>query len=123
EPGGGKSSSSTKKAPTAPRAPRAGQPAQGSSPSETVGARSGEQLTKILADERTNSLIIVATERSYLRILEMLKYLDVSIEGGGKMHVHHLQHSDAEEVANTLQTLISGRGAGGARGAKGGGAP
>jgi general secretion pathway protein D len=119
EPGGGKSSSSSTKKTAAPRAPRAGQPPQGNTPSETVGARSGEQLTKILADERTNSLIIVATERSYLRILEMLKYLDVDIEGGGKMHVHHLQHSDAEEVANTLQSLISGRGAGGAKGAKG----
>ena len=50
----------------------------------------------------------------------MLKYLDVSMEGGGKMHVHHLQHSDAEEVANTLQSLISGRGGGGGKARSGG---
>src|SRR6185369_4526733 len=39
EPGAGKSSSSTKKTSSAPRAPRPGQPAQGGTPSETVGAR------------------------------------------------------------------------------------
>jgi general secretion pathway protein D len=88
--------------------------------SEIVGARAGEsRLTKILADERTNSLIILATERMYLRILEMLKYLDLSMEGQGKIHVHHLQHTDAEEIASTLQSLVSGRGGAAPAGGKG----
>jgi general secretion pathway protein D len=60
----------------------------------------------VIADERTNSLVIVATEAAYLRVLEMLKYLDVSMEGEGRLHVHHLQHSDAEEIASTLSNLI-----------------
>ena len=115
EPGGGKARQLDQEGRGA-ASPRHAPAQPGGTPSETVGARSGESLTKILADERTNSLIIVATERSYLRILEMLKYLDVSMEGGGKIHVHHLQHSDAEELANTLQSLISGRGAGGGGG-------
>jgi general secretion pathway protein D len=80
----------------------------------TVGG--GEvRLTKVIADERTNSLVIVATESAYLRVLEVLKHLDVSMEGEGHMHVHHLQHSDAEEVANTLSNLI-GKGGGGGGG-------
>jgi len=82
--------------------------------SSTVGG--GEvRLTKVIADERTNSLVIVATESAYLRVLEVLKHLDVSMEGEGHMHVHHLQHSDAEEVANTLSNLI-GKGGGGGGG-------
>jgi general secretion pathway protein D len=90
----------------------------------TVG--SGElRLTKVIADERTNSLVIVATESAYLRVLEVLKYLDTSMEGEGHMHVHHLQHSDAEEVANTLSNLIGkgggGSGAGAGQKAAGGG--
>jgi general secretion pathway protein D len=99
---------------------KAAAPAKGKTPAaaaagpQTVGARGAEsRLTKILADERTNSLIILATERMYLRILEMLKYLDVSIEGEGRIHVHHLQHSDAEEMASTIQSLTGGRGGGG----------
>lgn len=75
------------------------------------GGRSGEtRIAKILADERTNSLIIVATERAYLRIVQMLKHLDVSMEGEGRIHVHHLQHADAEEVASTLSSLVGGSG-------------
>jgi general secretion pathway protein D len=97
----------------AKKAPVPGQPAPGST---TIGG--GEsRLTKVIADERTNSLVIVATEPAYLRVLEMLKYLDVSMEGEGRMHVHHLQHSDAEEIANTLSNLIGK----GGQGAKGGG--
>jgi general secretion pathway protein D len=120
--------------PTAPGAakpsakPAKAAPKKGAAPepagSEIVGSRSGEsRLTKIIADERTNSLIILATERMYLRILEMLKYLDTSMEGEGKIHVHHLQHTDAEEIAGTLQSLVGGRGAAPAGGKGGAAAP
>jgi general secretion pathway protein D len=108
---------------------KAAAPAKGKAPAAvaagatTVGARGAEsRLTKILADERTNALIILATERMYLRILEMLKYLDVSIEGEGRIHVHHLQHSDAEEMASTIQSLTGGRSGGGQAGGKAGAA-
>ena len=39
-------------------------------------------VTKILADDRSNSLVIIATERAYLRILEFIKRLDVPSERG-----------------------------------------
>ncbi len=78
----------------------------------TVGSRSGEtRITKILPDERTNSLIILATERAYLRILELIRQLDVPLEGEGRIHVHYIQHSDAEEIASTLSSLIGDTGA------------
>jgi len=92
--------------------------------STTVGSGGESRLTKIIADERTNSLIIVATESAYLRILEMLRHLDVSMEGEGRIHVHRLQYSDAEEIASTLSALT---GKGGSRakgkGKAGAGAP
>lgn len=91
--------------------------------SSTVGSAPREShITKIIADERTNSLIILATETAYLRILEMLKQLDVSLEGEGRIHVHHLQHTDADEIASTLSALISGRASAPAGGKGGGGA-
>jgi general secretion pathway protein D len=105
-----------------PRAGRAkpqmpGAPTGGTATATIGGGES--RLTKIIADERTNALIIVSTEAAYLRILEMLKHLDVSMEGEGKIHVHHLQHSSAEEIASTLSNLVSkgGQGAPGAKGA------
>ncbi|MFN2168229.1 MAG: secretin N-terminal domain-containing protein, partial [Anaerolineae bacterium] len=90
------------------RRPARGKKAAAAQPtSSTVGNRQGEsRITKILADERTNSLIILATEPAYLRILQMLRQLDVPMEGEGRIHVHYLQHSDAEDIASTLSKLV-----------------
>ena len=38
-------------------------------------------VTKIIADDRSNSVVIIATERAYLRILEFIKRLDVPALG------------------------------------------
>jgi general secretion pathway protein D len=75
----------------------------------TVGSSTGEsRISNIIPDERTNSLIIIATERAYMRILEMVRRLDIPLEGEGRIHVHYIQHGDAEEIASTLSTLIGG---------------
>lgn len=125
EPTSSTPTSSAAKPKPAPRKGKKGAAAPPAAPGrKTIGSSRGEtRLTKILADERTNSLIILATERAYLRIVEMLKYLDIPMEGEGRIHVHPLQHSDAEEIATTLQALVGGRGApAGGKGAKGGAA-
>ena len=71
------------------------------------GASTGDmRITKIIADDRSNSLIIVATERSYLRILEVIKRLDVPITGEGEIHVLPLQHAMAEELAPVLSQIL-----------------
>ncbi|MFW6067503.1 MAG: type II secretion system secretin GspD [Myxococcota bacterium] len=82
----------------------------------TVGSRSGaSRVTKIIPEERSNSLIIMATERAYLRVLELIRQLDVPLEGEGRIHVHYVQHTDAEEIASTLESLVQGGGGGGGR--------
>ena len=78
----------------------------------------GMKVSKIIADERTNSLIIVASETSYIRILELVKILDVPIAGEGTIHVHKLQHADSEEISKTLNNL-SRKGAAGKKSAAG----
>ena len=72
------------------------------------GANGSFRVTNLLADERTNSLIIMATEGAYLRILQLIRELDVPLDGEGGIHVHYLQHGDAEEISKTLSTLIGG---------------
>ncbi len=104
----------TKRRPTPPRRRTQAAAAQASAGPTTVGSRTGEsRITNIIADERTNSLIILATERAYLRILELIRALDVPLEGEGRIHVHYVQNGDAEEIASTLQSLIGGGRAGG----------
>ncbi len=67
-------------------------------------------IRNIIADERTNSLIIISTERSYLRILEMIRHLDVVLEGEGRIHVHYVQHGAATDIASALTSLVSAGG-------------
>jgi general secretion pathway protein D len=65
-------------------------------------------VAKIVADDRSNSLVIVATERAYLRILELIKRIDVPQTGEGEIHVLPLQHADATELTKTLNEIITG---------------
>ncbi len=103
--------------PGAPSPPGGGEPS-------TVGTRSGGfRVTNILPDERTNSLIIMATEGAYLRILELIRHLDVPLDGDGGIHVHYLQHGDSEEISKTLTALIGSAGGKAAKGAAGGNNP
>ncbi len=72
-----------------------------------LGASASEAtIRNIIADERTNSLIIIATERAYLRILEMIRQLDVALEGEGRIHVHYVQHGAATDIAAALTALV-----------------
>lgn len=101
-----------------------GQAAAQSGGGESAGGSRGSgemRIRKILADERTNSLIILATERAYTRILDMVRQLDVPLEGEGRIHVHYVQHGNAEDIATTLSSLVGGGSSGGGGGS--GGAP
>src|SRR6185503_13422031 len=64
----------------------------------------------IMADERTNSLVVLASEPAYLRVKALVSRLDVSvdIEGAGKIFVYPLENADAEEMSTTLTAVISG---------------
>jgi general secretion pathway protein D len=86
-----------------------------------AGSVSDLHIAKILPDDRSNSLVIIAAERAYLRILEFIKRLDVPMRTGeGNIHVLPLQHADATELAKTLNEIITGAAAAGGAAAGGG---
>jgi general secretion pathway protein D len=123
--GGATKGKSEAKKPARQPAAKGAKPAAAGQPAGSYGEESDQvRITRILADTRTNSLIIVASETSYLRILELMKRLDVPIAGEGTLHVHKLQHADAEELAKTLNALSRTANtqarAGGKKGAEGG---
>ncbi|MEY2935153.1 MAG: hypothetical protein RL033_5902 [Pseudomonadota bacterium] len=68
----------------------------------------GGGLVRVLADELTNSLIIVGSNEGYLRLLEFLKRVDTAPAAEGRIHVLQLQHAVAEELAGTLTRMLSG---------------
>ncbi|MAQ14329.1 MAG: type II secretion system protein GspD [Sandaracinus sp.] len=110
--GGSSGAAATPARRAATRAAARNSPAQASAATSaapaTVGSAAPARITSIIPEERTNSLIILATERAYLRILEMVRYLDVPLEGEGRIHVHYVQNGNAEDIASTLSSLIGG---------------
>jgi general secretion pathway protein D len=80
--------------------------AGGAAASSSVGDSDQDvRVGKVIADERTNRLLIVATARSYRQIKDLIAKLDVAIEGDGQVHIHQLNNAKAEDLANTLSSL------------------
>ena len=79
------------------------------------GARS--RAPKILADERTNSLIVVADEDTTARIRALVSELDSPVDLSGiNFYVYRCQHATAQELADVLSALSGGGGGGGGTG-------
>jgi general secretion pathway protein D len=65
-------------------------------------------ISKFVADERTNSLVVLASEDDTARIRELVSRLDREIpRGKEKIHVYYLENATAEELATVLQSLSS----------------
>jgi general secretion pathway protein D len=78
---------------------------------------------KVMVDERTNTIILAATDVAYERFRALAKRIDVplDIEGGQSVHVYRLKNAIAEELAKTLNDTIGQTGP--AAGATPSGAP
>jgi general secretion pathway protein D len=82
----------------------------------TPSASTGEAQVRIVTDERTNSLIVLSSRQQLEDIRRLVARLDIPVTGGGRIHVYYLRNADAAELADTLNSLISGQ-----AGAPGGG--
>lgn len=72
----------------------------------------GPEVT-ILPDERTNSLLVLASRQQLSDIRGLIEKLDIPVRGQGRIQVFYLRHADAEELAETLNSLLgSGSGPG-----------
>jgi|GEM_PF-291757 len=118
--GDAKGGTAAKGAPRAVNKPRASQPggAAGAAAAAQGATVAGENtstvsVSKVIADERTNQLIVMASRSSYLRIDKLIRKLDVPIEGEGAIHIYYLENADSEEVSSTLSSLVGGGGGSG----------
>ncbi|HSN99032.1 MAG TPA: secretin N-terminal domain-containing protein, partial [Candidatus Nanopelagicales bacterium] len=85
-------------------------------PTGGKGGAGGKGKGRIIADDRTNSLVVTATEPDYLRLLSILKRIDVPQTGEGQIHVLPLQHASCKDLSGTLNQILGGGGGGGAAG-------
>jgi len=81
---------------------------------------------RIITDDRTNALILLAARTILEEMRALIRKLDVPLEGGGRIQVYYLKHADAEDLADTLNALLTGQapsGGGGGGGNFPGGGP
>lgn len=65
-----------------------------------------DSQTKFVADERTNTIVVLASEVETLRIKRLIQLLDKETpRGKEKIRVYYLEHANAEELAKVLQEL------------------
>ena len=64
------------------------------------------RLIKFVADDRTNTLIILASEGDTLKIEELIAVLDTETPKGKEtIHVYYLENAIAEDLAGVLEAL------------------
>jgi general secretion pathway protein D len=59
--------------------------------------------TSLVADARTNSVLIGGDRADRLRLRTLIAHLDTPLEDGGDTQVRYLRYADAEELATKLQ--------------------
>ncbi len=69
------------------------------------GADANDEAT-LVADKRTNSVIVTADEVSIERINGLIDYLDIPLEQSGNVRVRYLEYADATEVAEVLTRVM-----------------
>nr|WP_245623474.1 type II secretion system secretin GspD [Catenovulum maritimum] len=76
---------------------------------ETLNKSSGKDRTpenlipKVVADDRTNSIIISGEGKARKRTIQMIKRLDSELENNGNTKVYYLKYAKAEDLVKVLQ--------------------
>ncbi|MDO8862204.1 type II secretion system secretin GspD [Haliea sp. E1-2-M8] len=83
-------------------------------------AQQGTEVEVLLvADSRTNSVLVSADELERARMTRLIRYLDTPLEQSGNVKVIYLQYAKAEDIAEVLtrvmQNITQGEGAEGGR--------
>ena len=69
------------------------------------GGDGNEEVT-LVADKRTNSVVVTADELNAQRIKDLINYLDTPLEQSGNVKVIYLEYADAIEVAEVLTRVM-----------------
>jgi len=63
---------------------------------------------KVVADERSNSVLIGGDQAQRLRVRALVAHLDTPLEAGGDTRVRYLHYANAEKIAPKLKEQITG---------------
>jgi general secretion pathway protein D len=76
----------------------------------TVAAAEGGGMptVKMVADDRTNSVLVSGERAQRLKLKTLITHLDTPLEAGGDTQVRYLRYADAEKLAAKLREQIQG---------------
>lgn len=76
--------------------------------STATGQTSQVNISRIIAEPRTNSIIAMANSDGARELRDLILKLDVKIvaAGSGQIHVYYLNYGDAEALSKTLASLV-----------------
>lgn len=63
---------------------------------------------KLVADDRTNSVLVSGEKTQRLRLKGLVMHLDTPLESGGDTQVRYLNYADAEQIAGKLKEQVTG---------------
>ena len=81
---------------------------------QTQRADGAPITTSLVADARTNSVLIGGDKSDRLRLRTLITHLDTPLEDGGDTRVRYLRYADAESLATKLQSHFASQATAGA---------
>ncbi|HEY6922737.1 MAG TPA: type II secretion system secretin GspD [Steroidobacteraceae bacterium] len=91
-----------------------------------AAAAEGGTPMRVVADERSNSVLISGDQNQRLRVRTLIASLDTPLEAGGDTRVRYLHYANADKIAPKLKEQMTGiaqASGGGPGGAPGGASP
>jgi general secretion pathway protein D len=82
-------------------------------PGSGTGAPGADRGPLILAERRSNSLIVYARRQELDTIRRLITQLDVNIYGGRRVFVYYAENAKAKDLASTLNAIYGGPSTGG----------
>jgi general secretion pathway protein D len=73
-----------------------------------AAAEGGAAALKLVADDRSNSVLVSGEQASRLRVKTLIAHLDTPLEAGGDTQVRYLKYADAEKIATKLKEQQTG---------------
>ncbi len=69
-----------------------------------------QRVVKVIPDERTNNLIILASDQDTQDLRQLIAKLDQEApKGKNQLHVRYLEHARAEDLAKVLSAIVSAK--------------
>jgi general secretion pathway protein D len=68
-----------------------------------AGGEAGGAIVKVVADERTNSILLTGERSARLRLKALIFNMDTPVASGGDIQVRYLRYADAEKISEKLK--------------------